>query len=291
VIGLEAIANSMASGFLLGGILALTALGLSIVLGVMRLVNLAHGVFLIAGAYAGFFLLRATGVDPIVALLPIGLMIGVLAMPIQRFMLEPLSRYGLEAPMMTTFGLAIVVENLFVVYFSADTRSIERDYATVPLQIGPVSVPLVYVIGFIISVGAVLAVHYLVSRTSFGRDLRASAADPVAAAAVGVDVRRVHSLTFALGAACAAMGGTLIGIIFSFTPASGANYLLTDFAIVVLGGMGNILGTLIGGILLGVLQSLAGVTLGDGYRDLVGLVLFLAVLAVRPQGLFGRSAA
>ena len=257
----------------------------------MRLVNLAHGVFLIAGAYAGFFLLRATGVDPIVALLPIGLMIGVLAMPIQRFMLEPLSRYGLEAPMMTTFGLAIVVENLFVMYFSADTRSIERDYATIPLKIGPVSVPLVYVIGFIISVAAVLVVHYLVSRTSFGRDLRASAADPVAAAAVGVDVRRVHSLTFALGAACAAMGGTLIGIIFSFTPASGANYLLTDFAIVVLGGMGNILGTLIGGILLGVLQSLAGVTLGDGYRDVVGLVLFLAVLAVRPQGLFGGKAA
>ena len=291
MIGIEAIANSMTSGFLLGGILALTALGLSIVLGVMRLVNLAHGVFLIAGAYAGFFLLQATGVDPIVALLPIGLMIGVLAMPIQRFMLEPLSRYGLEAPMMTTFGLAIVVENLFVMYFSADTRSIERDYATIPLQIGPVSVPLVYVIGFIISVAAVLAVHYLVSRTSFGRDLRASAADPVAAAAVGVDVRRVHSLTFALGAACAAMGGTLIGIIFSFTPASGANYLLTDFAIVVLGGMGNILGTLIGGILLGVLQSLAGVTLGDGYRDVVGLVLFLAVLAVRPQGLFGGKAA
>ncbi len=291
MIGIEAIANSMTSGFLLGGILALTALGLSIVLGVMRLVNLAHGVFLIAGAYAGFFLLRATGVDPIVALLPIGLMIGVLAMPIQRFMLEPLSRYGLEAPMMTTFGLAIVVENLFVMYFSADTRSIERDYATIPLKIGPVSVPLVYVIGFIISVAAVLVVHYLVSRTSFGRDLRASAADPVAAAAVGVDVRRVHSLTFALGAACAAMGGTLIGIIFSFTPASGANYLLTDFAIVVLGGMGNILGTLIGGILLGVLQSLAGVTLGDGYRDVVGLVLFLAVLAVRPQGLFGGKAA
>ena len=291
MIGIEAIANSMTSGFLLGGILALTALGLSIVLGVMRLVNLAHGVFLIAGAYAGFFLLRATGVDPIVALLPIGLMIGVLAMPIQRFMLEPLSRYGLEAPMMTTFGLAIVVENLFVMYFSADTRSIERDYATIPLKIGPVSVPLVYVIGFIISVAAVLVVHYLVSRTSFGRDLRASAADPVAAAAVGVDVRRVHSLTFALGAACAAMGGTLIGIIFSFTPASGANYLLTDFAIVVLGGMGNILGTLIGGILLGVLQSLAGVTLGDGYRDVVGLVLFLAVLAVRPQGLFGGRAA
>jgi branched-chain amino acid transport system permease protein len=291
VIGFEAIVNSMASGFLLGGILALTALGLSIVLGVMRLVNLAHGVFLIAGAYVGFFLLQATGVDPLLALVPIGILIAILAMPIQRFMLEPLAKYGPEAPMMTTFGLAIVLENLFVLYFSADTRSIERDYATVPLVIGPVSVPLVYVIGFGISVCLILAVHYLVSRTGFGRDLRASAVDPGAAAAVGVDVRRVHSLTFALGAACAAVGGTLIGIIFSFTPASGANYLLTDFAIVVLGGMGNILGTLVGGILLGILQSLAGVTLGDGYRDLVGLVLFLAVLAVRQQGLYRGHAA
>ena len=291
MIGLEAIVTSVASGFLLGGILALTALGLSIVLGVMRLVNLAHGVFLTAGAYAGFFLLQITGIDPLLALVPIGLAVAVLAMPIQRFMLEPLSKYGMEAPMMTTFGLAIVIENLFVLYFSADTRSIERNYAAVPLQIGSISVPLIYVIGFFISVCAILAVHYLVSSTSFGRDLRASAADPGAAEAVGVDVRRVHSLTFALGAACAAIGGTLIGIIFSFTPASGANYLLTDFAIVVLGGMGNILGTLIGGILLGVLQSLAGVTLGDGYRDLVGLVLFLAMLAVRPQGLFGGQAA
>ncbi len=290
MIGLEAIVTSVASGFLLGGILALTALGLSIVLGVMRLVNLAHGVFLIAGAYAGFFLLQITGIDPLLALVPIGFAVALLAMPIQRFMLEPLSKYGLEAPMMTTFGLAIVIENLFVLYFSADTRSIERNYAAVPLQIGPISVPLIYVIGFFISAFAIVAVHYLVSSTSFGRDLRASAADPGAAEAVGVDVRLVHSLTFALGAACAAIGGTLIGIIFSFTPASGANYLLTDFAIVVLGGMGNILGTLIGGILLGVLQSLAGVTLGDGYRDLVGLVLFLAMLAVRPQGLFGRQA-
>lgn len=291
MVSLEAIANSVASGFLLGGILALTALGLSIVLGVMRLVNLAHGVFLIAGAYVGFFLLQATGVDPIIALVPICVVIGAAALPVQRFLLEPLTKFGPEAPMMTTFGIAIVLENLFVLYFSADTRSIERDYATVPLLLGPVSVPLVYVFGFVISVGVILIVHAIVSWTSFGRDLRASAVDPGAAAAVGVDVRRVHALTFALGAACAAAGGTLIGIIFSFTPASGANYLLTDFAIVVLGGMGNIFGTLVGGILLGVLQSLAGVTLGDGYRDLVGLVLFLAVLAVRPQGLFRGHAA
>lgn len=287
----EAIASSIASGFLLGGILALTALGLSIVLGVMRLVNLAHGIFLIAGAYAGFYLLRATGIDPLITLIVIGAAIGVATLPVYRFLLEPLAGFGPEAPMMTTFGLAIVIENMFVIYFSADTRSIESNYAAVPLQVGPISVPLIYIICFAISVCMILAVHFIVSRSSFGRDLRASAVDPDAAAAVGVDVRRVHALTFALGAACAAIGGVLIGILFSFTPTSGGNYLLTDFAIVVLGGMGNILGTLVAGIVLGVLQSLAGITLGDGYRDLVGLVLFLVVLAVRPHGLFRGSVA
>jgi len=115
--------------------------------------------------------------------------------------------------------------------------------------------------------------------------LRASSADPTAAAAMGVDVRRVHALTFALGAACAAMGGVLIGTAFSFTPGTGGAYLLISFAVVVLGGVGNIFGTLIAGVSMGLLQSLGAVWLGDGYRDLVGLVLFLVVLAVRPQGI------
>ena len=264
----------------------MTALGLSIVLGVMRLVNLAHGIFLVAGAYAAFYLHQATGLDPLATLVVVAAAIGAVALPIQRFLLEPLAKFGAEAPMMTTFGVAIVLENLFVMNFSADTRSIETGYAAVPIQIGPISVPLAYLICFAIAVCVILAVHVIVARSSFGRDLRASAIDPGAAAALGVDVRRVHTLTFALGAACAAIGGTMIGILFSFTPTSGANYLLTDFAIVVLGGMGNILGTLGGGIVLGVLQSVAGITLGDGYRDLIGLVVFLAMLAVRPRGLF-----
>lgn len=289
--GFDIIASSVASGFLLGGTLALTALGLSIVLGVMRLVNLAHGIFLIAGAYAGFFLQQALGLDPFVTLIVVAVVIGAAALPVQRYLLEPLAKYGAEAPMMTTFGLAIVLENLFLLKFSADTRSIETSAAAVPLQIGPISVPLIYLICFAVSVCIILAVHLIVVRSSFGRDLRASAIDPGAAAVIGVDVRRVHTLTFALGAACAGVGGTLIGILFSFTPASGANYLLTDFTIVVLGGMGNILGTLVGGIVLGVLQSVAGIVLGDGYRDLIGLVVFLAMLAVRPRGLLKGHAA
>ena len=286
----EVVGSSVASGFLLGGILALTALGLSIVLGVMRLVNLAHGELLVGGAYAGLFLLQLTGIDPLLGLVLVGAFIALLSVPVYRFLLAPLAGTGAEAPMMTTFGISIILQNVFILFFSADTRSIERNYATAALTIGPVTVAWIYLIGFLISVVVIVLVHLLVSRTGFGRDLRASATDAGAAAAIGVDVRRVHLLTFALGAACAAIGGTLIGITFSFTPTIGAGYLLTDFAIVVLGGLGNIFGTLVGGIMLGVLESFGAVVLGsDGYRELIGLLVFLIALALRPQGLLAGS--
>jgi branched-chain amino acid transport system permease protein len=281
--------STVVSGVLLGGMLALSALGLSIVLGVMRLVNLAHGDFLVVGAYAGLFFLKFTGIDPLLGLPVIALFIAALAIPLYRLLLAPLADRGPEAQMMTMFAVSIILQNVFVLAFSADTRAIERDYATLPLTLGPVTVPLIYVIGFAIAVTLILVVHWLIARTGFGRDLRASAADAEAAETLGVDVRRVQMLSFALGAACAGVGGTLIGAAFQFGPSSGGAYLLNSLAIVVLGGLGNVLGTLIGGLVLGFLQSIGGLTLGDGYRDLVGMALFLLVLAFRPDGFLARA--
>jgi branched-chain amino acid transport system permease protein len=285
VIGGEAIASSLITGVLLGGMFALTALGLSLVLGVLKLVNLAHGEFLVLGAYAAFYLLNVTGLDPLLGLPLIAGVMALGAAPLYRFLIHPLMGRGAEAPMMTMFGVSIVLQNLFVLVFSANTRSIETGYSTAALTAGAVTVGWIYVIGFAISVVAVGAVHLIVARTSFGRDLRACAQDATAAAIVGVNVGRVQMLTFALGAACAGAGGTLTGLAFSFTPASGAAYLLNSFAVVVLGGLGSVPGTLLAGITIGVLQSFGGAAFGDGYRDLVALVLFLAVLTLRPQGL------
>lgn len=281
----DVVASSLVSGFLLGGILALIALGLSIALGVMRLVNLAHGELLVCGAYLSYFLLSHFGIDPIAGLLLVGGLMAVIALPFQRLLIAPLAGKGMEAPMMTMFGVSIILQNLLLLAFTADTRTIDAPYAARPLSIGPVTVSQIYVIGFVVSVILVGVVHLLVTRTAFGRELRASSADATAAAAMGVDVKRVHALTFALGAACAAMGGVLIGTAFSFTPGTGSTYLLISFAVVVLGGVGNIFGTLVAGIAMGLLQSLGAVVLGDGYRDLVGLVLFLLALALRPSGI------
>jgi len=274
---LSMVSSGIASGVLLGGMLALTALGLSISLGVMKLVNLAHGEFLVGGAYLGLFMLNRLGLDPLLGLPIIGVVMALICMPMQRLLIAPLA------------GVSIILQNLYLLGFHADTRTIDTPYAARPLTFGPVTVPEIYVIGFAISVVVVLGVHMLVSKTAFGRALRASAADPTAASVLGVDVRRVHALTFGLGAACAAMGGVLIGTAFSFTPSVGATYLLTSFAVVVLGGIGNIYGTLVAGVALGVIQSLGAMWLGDGYRDLIGLLVFLLALALRPTGMVSQG--
>ncbi len=279
------VADSLASGFLLGGLLALTALGLSIVMGVMRLVNLAHGEFLVAGAYLAFFFLQRTGIDPILALPLIGGIVALLTFPIYRLLIAPLGGIGPEPPMMTAFGISIILQNVFLLAFTADSRAIDLPYSAAPFFLGPFIVPRIYLIGFTISAVTIVLVHLLVSHTRFGRELRASAADPVAAAVNGVNVRSVHGLTFALGGACAGVGGALIGAALSFTPSTGGTYLLTSFAIVVLGGLGNVFGTLVAGIALGVIQSAGGLVFGDGYRDLVGLVVFLLALTFRPRGM------
>src|SRR6266545_4177818 len=250
--------TALVSGVLLGGLLAITALGLSLVLGVMRLINLVHGELVIAGAYLGYVLLSLVG-------------------------------KGVQAPLLTTFGLSVIAQNLFVLVFSADTRSLGRSYATAPLHLAGLEVPAIYAISFAVALVVVGGVHLLVQRTGAGREIRAAAEDPVAAAVLGVDVGRVYARTYALATACAGVGGVLVGLAFSFEPTTGTSYLLSGFAVVVLGGLGSVLGTLIGGVGLGVIESLGGAVFGDGYRDFIGLVVFIAFLALRPQGVLGRA--
>lgn len=291
MITVESFFNGIVSGVLLGGMLALTALGLSIALGVMRLVNLAHGELLVGGAYLGYFLLHYLGIDPLIAILLIGILMAGIAYPVQRVLISPLAGKGMEASMMTMFAVSIILQNLFLLLFGADTRAIDIPYATSSLQLGSITVSTGYLIGFCISIIAITATYWVTTHSHFGRELRASACDPVAAAVNGVNVKRVHSLAFALGAGCAGMGGVLVGTVFAFTPATGASYLLTAFTVVVLGGLGSIPGTLVGGVALGLLQSFGAMAFGDGYRDLVGLLIFLIVLTFKPTGFSNRGVA
>jgi branched-chain amino acid transport system permease protein len=282
--------QALASGLLIGALFALAALGLSLVVGVVRIVNLMHGELVLLGAYVAYGLVQATGLNALLVAPLAALVVALLGWPLERFVLQPVVRHGEEAPLLTTFALSVIIQNVLVFLLSADTRSIDSGYGATRLQLGGVSVPVMYLVGFAVALLACACVHLLITRTTFGRRIRAAAENPADAAVVGVPVRRLYALTFMLAAGVSGLGGALLGMVFSFTPSSGVEYLLTGFTVVVLGGLGSVIGTLIGGLALGLVESLAAAFLGDGYRLFVGLVAFLVFLALRPQGLFGRRA-
>lgn len=278
------------SGLLIGALFALAALGLSLIVGVVRIVNLMHGELVLLGAYAAYGLVQASGLNPLLIAPLAALGVALLGWPIERYVLQPVMRHGEEAPLLTTFALAVIIQNLLVFLLGADTRSIDSGLGATRLEFAGVSVPLMYLVGFAVALLVCGAVHLLIMRTAVGRRIRASAENPLDAAIVGVPVRRLHALTFMLAAGVSGLGGALLAMVFAFTPASGVEYLLTGFTVVVLGGLGSVIGTLVGGLALGLVESLAAAFFGDGYRMFAGLVAFLVFLTLRPQGLFGRRA-
>jgi branched-chain amino acid transport system permease protein len=280
--------TALVSGALLGGLFAITALGLSLVFGVMRLINLVHGELVVLGAYLALELTRQTGMDALVTIVFVAPALFLLAAPVHRLLLEPLADKGPEPALLTTFGLAIIAQNVFVLIWSGDTQALQAPYSASSIDVAGLAIPAMYAISFAAALILCGAVHVLLRRTGLGREIRAASEDADAASALGVDVRRVHGFVYGLAAACAAVGGVLVGLTFDFTPTTGLTYLLTGFVVVVLGGLGSVTGTLLGAILLGVIESVGAAFFGDGYRDFIGFVAFLIVLSLRPQGLFGR---
>ena len=280
--------SALLSGVLLGGLFAITALGLSLVFGVMRLVNIVHGELIVLGAYLALYLTRHTGIDPLLSMLIVAPLLFLFALPLYRVLLEPLMAKGPEPALLTTFALSVIAQNLYILFWSGDTQTLQASYATASVSVAGLRVPAMYLISFAIALVLCGAVHLMLQRTGLGREIRASSEDSEAAAGLGVNVVRVRVFVYGLAAACAAVGGVLVGITFDFTPTAGITYLLTGFAVVVLGGLGSVKGTLLGAILLGVIESVGAAFVGDGYRNFIGFVAFLIVLSLRPQGLFGR---
>jgi len=281
--------HELINGVLLGGLYAAVALGLTLVFGVMRLVNLAHGELLVGAAYVSYAIVSHTGLDPLLSLTLVVPAVALAAYPIQRLILNPLVTHGLEPPLVATFGLSIVAQTAFVLIFTSDAKSLNASYAVTGIDILGETVPQVYVISLGIGVALVALLHLGLTRLRFGKALRAAAEDAEAAATLGIDVKHVYAATFALAAALAAVGGVLIGVTFSLTPTTGTSWLLRGFTVIVLGGMGSVWGTLAGGVVVGIAEQLGATWFGPQYHDLVVFSLLVIVLVLRPQGLFGRK--
>jgi len=279
---------SALNGLLLGGLYAATSLGLSVVFGVMRLVNVVHGELVILGAYLSWTLFTRLSIDPLASLILVAPILFAVGYVIQRGLINRLMSQGMEAPMLTTFGLSIIAQTLFLIIWTPDSRSIKTWYADEVVHIGSVRVPQMFLISFVIAVVLVGALYLLLTRTLVGKAVQAAAQSAETAAAMGINIPRILALTYGIGASIAAVAGVLVATTFTFVPSSGLSYLLKGFVVVVLGGMGSVGGTLLAGMLLGLSESLGAAFFSTGYKDLVGLLIFLVVLTIRPTGLFGR---
>jgi branched-chain amino acid transport system permease protein len=276
------------SGLLLGGLYAIAALGLSLVFGVMRLVNIVHGEFLLLAAYLNFSIASALGLDPLLAVLLIAPVMFLIGYVIQRWVLNPLMHRGGEPPLLAAFGLSIIAQNVMLLIWGADARTLTTGYSNLGVSLFGVRVPLMYLIAFVLAIILIAAVQLFISHSYLGKAIRAATQDPSTAQVMGINPRTIYTFTYGIGAAIATLGGTLIGLIFSFTPTSGLTWLLKGFVVVVMGGMGSIVGILAAGGILGIAEGIGGAIVGTGYRDMIGFLIFLIVLVFWPRGLFGK---
>ena len=274
--------NAVLTGILSGGLYAIVALGLSLVFGVMGLVNLAHGDLMVVGAYLASVVIGVLGVDPLVSLVVVVPLVFALAYPVQRFVLTGLLKRGVEPPLVATFGISLLLSALLAQVFGGDSHSLNAPYATAGFSVFGAVVRLSGAITLVIAVVLIAATHLVITRTQFGAALRAAAADPKTAATLGINVAHVYAFTFALAAAFAGVAGVLVGIGYSFAPTTGLGYLVIGFTVVVLAGSRGVQGALWGGLAIGVIQSVGSTVLGGQYRDLVVYVVFLVVLLLAP---------
>jgi branched-chain amino acid transport system permease protein len=280
--------QSIINGFMLGGTLALVALGFSIVWGILNIINLAHGAFLMLAAYFAYFMFTGYGIDPFLSIVPAMLIFFVVGYLIQRYIINNVIRAPLLVTFLLTFGLEIIFINVALNRFGGDYRSITTAYSGIGLSIGDIKVPYIKLAALLISVLIALLLHLFLSRTRTGNAIRAVGMDIDAARLCGVQIGQTYAITYGIGAALAAASGVLIGMSFTITPDMGGAFNLRSFVIVVLGGLGSVPGALVGGLLFGMVDVFAGV-LAPGLKDAVAFATLVLVLIVRPQGILGKA--
>ncbi len=283
-------ADVLVQGVLLGGLYALFAIGLSIAYGVMRLVNIAHGDFLVLASYLALTTIALTGLDPFLAIVPVAIAMFGLGYALQRWVLNRTMGGDGLAPLLATFGIAIILRNGLLQVYSADARSLQiGDLATDSISIGgSISVGVFPLMVLGVAVALTFLVSLLFDRTSLGIALRATSDDPATAGLMGIRAGRTYAVALGLSFALIAVGGVFAGIRTTFTPDIGPASLLYAFEAVVIGGLGSLWGTFAGAVLLGIAQGI-GAKIDVGLGIFAGHLVFLAILVFKPTGLFART--
>jgi branched-chain amino acid transport system permease protein len=281
---------SFLNGVTTGAVYALIALGLTLIYGVLHIINFAHGAALMVALYAVYFLKDRAGIDPYLALpLVVPAMFG-LGYALQRIVINRAGHARDENILLVTLGLAIVLENLALMFFKSDTRTIETAYTLTTVAIGPATIALTKLLAFAGALAAAAVLLWVVHRTDLGRAIRAVAKERQGARLMGIDVEHVYAMSFGIGLACVGAAACFLLPAYYVNPQVGSGFVLVAFTIVVLGGMGSFAGALLGGLLIGVVESLGGLFLGESLGQIGIFAIFIAVLLFRPQGLLGARA-
>ena len=278
------------NGLLTGAVYALIALGLTLIYGVLHIINFAHGALLTAALFAAFFAHKLLGLDPYLAAFALAPLFFLLGYALQRFLIGPASHGDDRNMLLVTLGIAVIVENALLYAFRADTRTVDVPYGFSTIDFGFALLSLPRVVGFAAVFVVALLLWAILTRTDIGKAIRAVAKEKLGAELSGIDVAHVYAMTFGLGTACLAVAACLLIPTYYVNPHVGNAFVLVAFTIVVLGGMGSVPGALIGGLFIGVVESLCGLYLGESLGQIGIFLIFILVLLVRPSGLFGERA-
>lgn len=280
----------LTNGLMLGGLFAIVSIGLTLIFGIVKVINFAHGEYLMVGMYLTFLLATGLDVHPYLTVAAVAPLLFVLGALTQRFLIQPLmSARDEHVQIFATVGLSTALMNLALLVFGADIASTPSSGLRTSLQLGPVRILLGQAVIFLVSVALVAALHWYLQRTQTGRAIRAVAQNRDAAQLMGINVNWIYILTFGIGAACVGLAASLVAPLYPTQPTSGTYFVLIAFVVVVLGGLGSIGGAFLGAMVIGLIDSLSGFYIGSDLREVAVFGVFLVILILRPSGLFGRK--
>ena len=285
---IDVFSQLLVSGLLIGGLYALITVGLTLVFGVLRVVNFAHGEYLTIAMYCTYFLFSQYAIDPFIASLLVVPFLFVLGILTERVLIRPTLNAPHVVQVFVTFALSLWIQNLLLVLFTSDFRSVRIAYATASMQVGSIYVSKMRLAAFVIAIGAAIGLTLFLKYSYLGNAIQATAQDRRSARLVGIDVDKVYAITFGLGCALVGVAGVLLTPLFPMNPYTGADMILIAFVIVVMGGLGSVSGAVLGGLTVGIIESFTGYFLGGEMKQFVYFVFFMLVLAVRPTGFFGK---
>ena len=281
--------QAIVNGFLVGGVYSLMALGLSLIFGVMRVINFAHGDMMVWGMYLSYWLFVTAGVDPYLSILVTGSAVFLLGAAVQKGLVNRILDAPHEMQILLMLGVALVLENVALMVWGPDSRRVSTTYALSTFWLGPIVFDLPKVATFALALALALGLYLFLKKTDLGRMIRAASDNQIGALLVGTDILKVFTLAFGIGAACVGAAGSLMTPFLPFSPSTGLFFTVTSFNIVIIGGMGSFLGAFVGGLLVGVSESLGAVILVPSLKEIVSFVLLVLILLFRPQGLLGSG--